>query len=238
MTQRICLAVLILTACKSGAPPSEPPPPAVAPPPAAAAPAPAAPTAPPAASGPLLQPSITETAPAQFKAKFDTTKGAFTVEVHRDWAPIGADRFYHLVKIGYFDNCSFFRVVKGFMVQFGIHGDPAVNHAWHDANIKDDPAGKQSNARGRITFATAGPDTRTTQLFINYANNARLDGMGFAPFGEVVSGLDVVDAINGEYGEGQPRGRGPLQDRLQDEGDKYLNAEYPRLDRIKSAKIE
>jgi peptidyl-prolyl cis-trans isomerase A (cyclophilin A) len=185
----------------------------------------------------LLDTKATETAPATFKAKFTTTKGDFVVEVHRDWAPAGVDRFFHLVKIGFYDDLAFFRVVKGFMVQFGIHGDPAVNAAWRDANIPDDPGGKQSNTRGMMTFATAGPNTRTTQLFINYANNVRLDAMGFTPFGQVVSGMDVVDAIEGQYGEGQPRGRGPAQDRLQSEGNAYLKAEYPALDYIKTAVI-
>src|SRR6516162_5320221 len=121
----------------------------------------------------------TATAPATYKVKMTTTKGDFTVEVHRDWAPLGADRFYNLVKLGYFTDVAFFRVIKGFMVQFGIHGDPTVSRAWRDAHVKDDPTGKQSNKRGMLTFATAGPNTRTTQLFINYADNGNLDSMGF-----------------------------------------------------------
>jgi peptidyl-prolyl cis-trans isomerase A (cyclophilin A) len=181
---------------------------------------------------------LTAKAPDVFKAKFTTTKGDFTIEVHRDWAPLGADRFYNLVKSGFFTDAEFFRVVKGFMVQFGIHGDPTVAKMWKGAQINDDPAGKQSNTRGMVTFATAGPNTRTTQLFINYADNSRLDGMGFAPFGKVLGdGMKVVDAIEGMYGEGAPQGRGPSQGRIQNEGNAYLKAEFPKLDSIKSAKI-
>jgi peptidyl-prolyl cis-trans isomerase A (cyclophilin A) len=187
----------------------------------------------------LMNPSAAkEKAPNVYKVKFSTTKGDFTVEVHRDWAPEGADRFYNLVKIGYFNDVAFFRVVKGFMVQFGIHGNPEVNRAWRSARIQDDPTGKQSNTRGMVTFATAGPNTRTTQIFINYDNNARLDSMGFAPFGKVVGdGMKVVDAIEGMYGEGAPAGRGPAQGRIQNEGNAYLKAEFPKLDYIKSATI-
>src|SRR5262249_21770929 len=138
----------------------------------------------------LLAPAAAkETAPALFKVKVTTTKGPFTIEVHRDWAPNGADRFYNHVNVGYFADLAFFRVIKGFMVQFGIHGDPAVAKAWRDANIVDDAKGKQSNKRGMVTFATAGPNTRTTQIFINYADNGNLDAMGFTPFGKVVDGM-------------------------------------------------
>ncbi|HZS39847.1 MAG TPA: peptidylprolyl isomerase [Polyangia bacterium] len=177
------------------------------------------------------------TAPAVYKVKLATTKGDVVIEVHRDWAPVGADRFYNLVKLGYFNDVAFFRVIKGFMVQFGIHGDPAVNRAWHNANIQDDPSGKQSNTRGMVTFATAGPNTRTTQLFINYGDNARLDSMGFAPIGKVVSGMDVVDKLEGVYGEGAPMGAGPAQGKLQNEGNAYLKAQFPKLDYLKSATV-
>jgi peptidyl-prolyl cis-trans isomerase A (cyclophilin A) len=177
------------------------------------------------------------TAPGTYKVKFATTKGDFVVEVHRDWAPLGADRFYNLVKMGYFSDVAFFRVVKGFMVQFGIHGDPAVNRAWRGANIKDDPVGKQSNKRGMVTFAMAGPDTRTNQVFINYDDNGRLDSMGFPPFGKIVDGMKVVDAIEGMYGEGAPQGRGPSQGRLQSEGNAYLKSDFPKMDYIKSASV-
>ncbi len=194
--------------------------------------------APDAANKALLAPAeAKETAPAVFKAKFTTTKGAFVVEVHRDWAPLGADRFYNLVKVGYFSDVAFFRVIKGFMVQFGIHGDPAVSRAWRDARIKDDPTGKQSNKRGMVTFATAGPDTRSNQIFVNYGDNTNLDSMGFAPFGKIVDGMAVVDAIEGEYGEGAPGGRGPAQGRAQSEGNAYFKAQFPKLDYIKSAAI-
>jgi peptidyl-prolyl cis-trans isomerase A (cyclophilin A) len=179
---------------------------------------------------------LTEKAPESFKVRFDTTKGAFTVEVTRAQAPNGADRFYNLVRAGYFKDIAFFRVIPGFMCQFGIHGDPKVAAAWFDAKITDDPV-KASNARGAITFATAGPNTRTTQLFINFGNNANLDNMGFAPFGKVTDGMDVVDKINGEYGEGAPRGAGPDQGRVQMEGNTYLKKDFPHLDYIKSATV-
>lgn len=182
--------------------------------------------------------TATATAPAVYKAKFTTTKGDFTVEVHRDWAPEGADRFYNLVKLGFFTDVAFFRVVKGFMVQFGIHGDPKVSAQWRDARIKDDPVGKASNSRGMVTFAMAGPNTRTTQVFINYADNARLDGMGFPPIGKVIgNGMKTVDALEGMYGEGAPQGNGPYQGKLQSEGNAYLKGGFPKMDYIKSASI-
>ena len=174
----------------------------------------------------------TATAPAAYKVKFQTTKGDFVVEVHRDWAPRGADRFYNLVKIGYFTDVAFFRVIQGFMVQFGIHGQPAVNKVWSEAHIDDDPAGKQSNTRGMLTFATAGPNTRTTQLFINYADNLRLDQMGFAPMGRVVDGMDVVQRINAEYQQT------PDQGLIERQGNAYLTQAFPRLDFIKTATIQ
>jgi peptidyl-prolyl cis-trans isomerase A (cyclophilin A) len=179
---------------------------------------------------------LTAKAPETFKAQFDTTKGKFTIEVTRSLSPNGADRFYNLVRSGYFKDIAFFRVIPGFMCQFGIHGDPAVSAKWRDANIPDD-AVKGSNTRGTISFATAGPGTRTTQLFINFADNVNLDGMGFSPFGKVTEGMDVVDKINSEYGEGAPRGRGPDQGRIQGEGNVFLKKEFPNLDYIKSATI-
>ena len=193
--------------------------------------------APAAASKALLAPAeAKETAPAVFKVKFTTTKGPFTVEVHRDWAPNGADRFYNLVKAGFFTEVAFFRVIKGFMVQFGIHGDPAVNQVWREASIPDDPV-TQSNKRGMVTYAMAGPDTRTTQLFINFRDNAGLHGQGFSPFGRVVEGMAVVDSLYSGYGEGAPRGMGPDQGRAQMEGNAYLKARFPRLDYVKTARI-
>jgi peptidyl-prolyl cis-trans isomerase A (cyclophilin A) len=181
--------------------------------------------------------ALTEVAPASFKAKFDTSKGAFVIEVRREWAPNGADRFYNLVKNGFFDNARFFRVISGFMVQFGINGDPRLSAQWREARIKDDPV-KQSNKRATITFATAGPDTRTTQMFINFADNAMLDRQGFAPFGQVVSGMNVVDGLYSGYGEGAPRGQGPDQGRIQREGNDYLQKDFSQLDFIKKATIE
>ena len=188
--------------------------------------------------GKLANPAaLNEKAPATYKAKFETSKGAFVVQVNRDWAPNGADRFYNLVKNGYFDDARFFRVVTGFMVQFGINGDPGVNAQWRNARIKDDPV-RQSNKRGYITYATSGTDSRTTQVFINFDDNSGLDGQGFSPFGQVISGMNVVETLNNEYGDGAPRGRGPDQMRLQQEGNAYLNKEFSRLDFVKKATIE
>ena len=187
---------------------------------------------------PLTNPAaLNAQAPAVYKVRFDTSKGAFVLEVHRDWAPHGADRFYNLVKNGFYDNARFFRVISGFMVQFGINGDPKLSSVWREARIKDDPV-KQSNGRGYITFATAGPNTRTTQVFINFADNNMLDRQGFAPFGQVVSGMNVVDALYSGYGEGAPRGQGPDQGRTQQEGNAYLVREFGKLDYIKKATIE
>ncbi|MCW5693135.1 MAG: peptidylprolyl isomerase [Pseudolabrys sp.] len=191
-----------------------------------------------AQSGKLANPAaLTEQAPATYKAKFETSKGAFVVQVTRAWAPNGADRFYNLVKNGYFDNVRFFRAISGFMVQFGINGDPGLNAKWRVARIQDDKVG-QSNTRGMITFATSGPNARTTQVFINFDDNSNLDGMGFAPFGKVVSGMDVVDKLYTGYGEGAPNGRGPDQNRIQSEGNAYLNQSFPKLDHVTKATIE
>jgi peptidyl-prolyl cis-trans isomerase A (cyclophilin A) len=193
----------------------------------------------PASAQNLANPAaLDEPAPATYKVRFDTSKGPFVVEVHRDWAPNGADRFYNLVKNGFFDNARFFRVISGFMVQFGINGDPKISAVWREARIQDDPVA-QSNQRGFITFATAGPNTRTTQVFINYADNTRLDSQGFAPFGRVVSGMnDVVDALFNVYGEGAPSGQGPEQGRVQREGNAYLTKDFAKLDYIKKATVE
>jgi peptidyl-prolyl cis-trans isomerase A (cyclophilin A) len=180
---------------------------------------------------------LNERAPDVFKAKFVTSKGAFTIEVHRDWAPLGADRFYNLVKNGFYDDVRFFRVRDNFMAQFGVHGDPSVSAVWRTANLKDDPV-KQNNKRGFVTFATAGPNTRTTQIFINYKDNAFLDGQGFSPFGQVTSGMDVVEMLYSGYGEGAPSGRGPAQGRIQSEGNAYLKSDFPKLDFVKTATIE
>jgi len=178
--------------------------------------------------------AMTEKAPDTFKAKFDTSKGAFVVEIHRDWAPIGADRFYNFVKNGFFDDMRFFRVVSNFMVQFGISGTPSITAIWARQQLKDDPV-KQSNKRGYLTYANAGaPGTRGTQMFINFKDNAFLDSMLFAPFGQVVEGMDeVVDKLYSGYGE-QPQ-RQFLQ--IMNQGNAYLNKEFPKLDYIKTATL-
>jgi peptidyl-prolyl cis-trans isomerase A (cyclophilin A) len=181
--------------------------------------------------------ALKEKAPETYKVDFDTSKGKFVVEVTRAWAPNGADRFYNLVKNGFYDDTRFFRVISGFMVQFGIHGDPAISGAWRMARIPDDPV-KESNKRGYITFATAGPNTRTTQVFINFGNNAGLDSQGFSPFGHVISGMDVVDKLYSQYGEGAPNGRGPNQAQIQAQGNAYLTKDFPQMDYIKTATIE
>jgi peptidyl-prolyl cis-trans isomerase A (cyclophilin A) len=180
--------------------------------------------------------ALTEQAPATYKARFDTSKGVFVIDVRREWAPVGADRFYNLVKNGFYDENRFFRVISGFMVQFGINGNPQVSTPWRNAQIKDDPV-KQSNKRGFITFATSGPNSRTTQVFINFGDNSRLDGMGFASFGQVSSGMNVVDQLYADYGEGAPQGRGPNQGRIQGEGNSYLTRDFPNLDFVRKATI-
>jgi peptidyl-prolyl cis-trans isomerase A (cyclophilin A) len=183
--------------------------------------------------------AFTEKAPETFKAKFDTSKGAFVVTVHRSWAPLGADRFYNLVNGGYYDDCRFFRVIDEFMVQVGINGNPAIQSAWRDARIADDPPKGQSNTRGKVTFAHAGPGSRTSQFFINFKDNGQsLDKQGFPPIGEVTSGMDIVDKLYSGYGEGAPRGKGPEQGKIQAEGNAYLTKDFPKLDYIKKATIE
>lgn len=186
----------------------------------------------------LLDPSkASAKAPDVFKAKFTTTKGDFVIEVHREWSPNGADRFFNLVKMGYYDDTRFFRAIEGFMVQFGINGDPMVNSKWQNAGIPDD-TGSQSNTKGMVTFAQRGvPGSRTTQVFINYADNSRLDASHFTPFGKVVTGMDVVDSLYKGYGEGAPMGRGPDQGSVQSQGNAYLDANFPKLDAIKHAEI-
>jgi peptidyl-prolyl cis-trans isomerase A (cyclophilin A) len=172
-----------------------------------------------------------------YRVRFETSKGNFVMEVHPEWAPKGAARFKELVEAKYYDECRFFRVIEGFMAQFGMNGDPKVNAEWDKKEIQDDPV-KQSNTRGRVTFATSGPNTRTTQLFINFGNNKGLDRQGFSPFAEVVEGMEVVDKLYNGYGEGAPQGNGPGQDRIARDGNKYLNDRFPKLDYIKTARIE
>jgi peptidyl-prolyl cis-trans isomerase A (cyclophilin A) len=182
--------------------------------------------------------ALTEKAPETFKAKFDTSKGPVVITVHRAWAPLGADRFYNLVKNGFYDDCRFFRVLDDFMAQVGINGNPAIQENWRTATFQDDPV-KQSNKRGFVTFAKANiPNSRSTQIFINFKDNSSLDKSGFAPFGEVTTGMDVVDKFYSGYGEGAPSGRGPEQGKVQAQGNAYLNKDFPKLDYIKKATIE
>ncbi|MEE2659474.1 MAG: peptidylprolyl isomerase [Candidatus Latescibacterota bacterium] len=182
----------------------------------------------------LLDPkaeAMTETAPDQFRVRLETSSGNFVVEVDRDLAPHGADRFYNLVNNGFYDGCRFFRVVPNFIVQWGMHGDPKLVRTWYNASVLDDPV-HISNERGTITFAkTNAPHSRTVQLFINLKDNPNLDGLKFAPFGRVVEGMDVVDAINPEYGEQ------PSQEMIAGDGNEYLNSEFPNLDYIKQAVV-
>lgn len=190
----------------------------------------------------LMNPAqLTEKAPDKYQAKFETSKGSFVIEVTRAWAPNGADRFYNLVKNGYYDDCRFFRAVADFMVQFGMNGDPKINSVWSQARIPDDPV-KQSNTRGYVTFAMGGPNTRTTQVFINYSDkNSALDPpkySGFAPFGKVIEGMKVVDSIYSGYGDFPSfGGRGPDAQLIHTQGNAYLDKNFPKLDFIKSAVI-
>ena len=200
-------------------------------------PAPAAPPPAPPAPGsdkPLLNPKHPEMlkqAPATYTVRFNTSKGDFVIRVTRDWAPHGADRFYNLVRHGFFDGCRFFRVMPGFMAQVGLNGDPQVSSAWQEANIPDDPV-KESNQRGYVCFAKTGaPNSRSTQIFINYGDNSRLDKDGFAPFGKLVGGMEIVDEINAEYREQ------PNQGMIQMQGTPYLMRDFPKLDFITSATV-
>ncbi|QDT39221.1 peptidylprolyl isomerase [Stratiformator vulcanicus] len=185
---------------------------------------------------PLAEPTLTEPASGEtFQALFKTTQGEFVIKVHRDWSPNGAERFHELVKSGFFDDQRFFRVVPGFMVQWGIPGDPDVAAKWADKTIRDDRV-KQSNKRGFVTFAKSGaPNSRSTQIFINFGNNSRLDGDGFSPFGEVVRGMDVVDSLYSGYGE-NPRNMN-VQGNLREFGNQWLDIQFPELDHIESARI-
>lgn len=217
---RLALLILLFPlACG----PSAPPPPYVRP-----------------ADRPLVRPDAPEMktqAPERYRVRFTTSQGDFTITVTRAWAPLGADRFYNLVRGRFFEEARFFRVIKGFMCQFGIAADPAESALWRNANIPDDPV-RQENTRGRVTFATSGPGTRTTQVFINFSNgNARLDKLGFAPFGEVTEGMEVVGKLYSGYGEGAPNGSGPDQERIEALGNPYLDREFPKLDFIRKTEI-
>jgi cyclophilin family peptidyl-prolyl cis-trans isomerase len=185
----------------------------------------------------LLDPAaLKEKAPDTYDVKVTTTAGDFVIRVTRAWAPLGADRFYNLTRHHFFDGGSFFRVLPGFVVQFGLSAYPEVSKVWNQATIKDD-AVTQSNHKGYVTFATAGPNTRTTQLFINIGNNEGLDRMGFAAFGMVSSGMEVVEKLYSGYGEGAPQGQGPSQDLIQSRGRAYLEQGFPKLDSIKTAVV-
>ena len=234
------LITLALSAAALSQTPAQTPAPATK----AAAPKAASPGAPKAvpkaSTGPnLLNPAtMNATAPAEYNVKFVTTKGEVLIHVTRAMAPNGADRFYNLVRAGFYDNASFFRVLSGFMAQVGISPRPDVSKIWENRNIPDDPV-KQSNTRGKVTFANTGaPNSRGTQFFINYGNNSFLDGQRFAPFGEVISGMEVMDNLYSGYGEGAPQGRGPDQGRIVAEGKAYLDKSFPMLDRIVKATIE
>lgn len=177
-------------------------------------------------------------APETYRVKMETTKGTFYIDVTRSWCPIGADQFYNLVNSGFYNDCAFFRVIEGFMAQVGINGNPEVQKKWRDQTIQDDPVSK-SNLRGYVSFAKTGaPHSRTTQIFINFGDNRRLDKYGFAPFGYIsAQGMKVVDALYAGYGEGAPAGRGPSQGRIHEEGNQYLKRDFPRLDYITKATI-
>lgn len=196
---------------------------------------PAQPTLPRPAPQPEPVGPADQTAPAQFTARLVTTKGNIDIEIHREWAPRGADRFYTLIREGYYQDVAFFRVIEGFMAQTGLHGDPAMNARWRGRRIQDDPV-VQHNRRGYVSYAMAGPGTRTTQFFINLVDNTNLDSMGFAPFG-IVRDMSTVDRLHNGYGEGAPRGRGPAQAQIQREGNAYLRRDFPDLDYIRSAEI-
>jgi peptidyl-prolyl cis-trans isomerase A (cyclophilin A) len=222
-------AVLAATTVSAQTPAPKP-----APKPAPATAAPAAPKAP--APNRLLNPAaLTAKAPEMFKVKFDTTKGPVVILLHRDWAPKGVDRFYNMTRNGYFTGVRFFRVIPNFMAQFGISGDPAVNDAWEKAKLTDDPPNGKSNVRGILTYGTTGqPNSRGTQLFINYKDNSYLDKQGFVPIGEVVEGMELVDMLYADYGAAPQNEQGTLVSQ----GNKYMSTKYPKLDYIKTAVVE
>jgi peptidyl-prolyl cis-trans isomerase A (cyclophilin A) len=231
----IVLTSVVLTAATVAAQTSTPKP--AAKPPATAAPKPAAPAAAaPKAPNRLLNPAaLTAKAPEMFKVKFDTTKGPVVILLHRDWAPKGVDRFYNMTRNGFFTGARFFRVIPNFMAQFGINGDPAVNDAWEKARLTDDPPNGKSNVRGILTYGTTGqPNSRGTQLFINYKDNSYLDKQGFVPIGEVVEGMELVDMLYADYGAAPQNEQGTLVSQ----GNKFMQSKYPKLDYIKTATVE
>ena len=232
----VCALLAAAPACNAGREDTEPPVQvAQTPTPATEKPA-EKPAEKPQEKNPLLaptDPAVNQKAPDFFKVKFTTTKGDFVVEVDREWAPKGADRFYNLVNAGFYDGCRFFRVISGFMAQFGVSGDPKVTSVWNKARLQDDPV-KASNKRGFVSFAMAGPNSRTTQVFINFIDgNSRLDSMGFAPFGKVSQGMEVVDKIYSGYGEVPQEAHAGVQT----EGNAYLDKNYPKVDSIKTARV-
>ena len=175
-------------------------------------------------------------APDVFRVNLDTSKGPVVIEVHKDWAPIGAQHLYELVNRGYYDGNRFFRVTHAY-VQWGVNGDPQISGLWSTANLRDDPV-KESNVRGVVSYAKRGPNTRTTQLFINMKDNTDLDKQGFAPIGKVVSGMDAVESFYSSYGDMPPRGQGPDPSKIETLGNSYLESQFPRLDFIKKAVIQ
>lgn len=188
---------------------------------------------------PLFRPgseAMNERAPDVYRAVIETTEGRVTVEVRRAWAPRGADRFYNLARHGFYEGARFFRVVDGFVAQFGLSGRPRLDRLWRSHPIRDDSV-RRSNERGTLTFAAAGENTRTTQLFFNLADNGRLDAMGFAPIGRVVEGMSVVDSLHAGYGDSPPRGQGPAQDEILERGNEYLESEFPELDHVESVEV-
>ena len=222
----LLVAASLVGGCGGGEPQEEAP---------AQEPAPAEQAVP--ADSPLLTPAnLTETAPETYQVRFETSAGPIVVQVNRAWSPNGADRFYNLVKNGYYDDTRFYRVVEGFMAQFGLKGVPAIDQAWRDAKFPDDPF-TQSNRRGTITFAHAGTDTRTTQVFFNFKDNTHLDESGFTPFGEVVEGLDVMDKIYAGYGELPPAGNGPDYAKAWVQGNKYLDENFPEMSKVNTATL-
>ena len=176
------------------------------------------------------------TAPETFRVRFETSVGDFTVEAHRAWSPRGADRFYQLVRAGFYDDTRFYRAIGNFMAQFGLHGDPQVNYAWRNEYIQDE-ATLQSNTRGRLAFAKGGRHSRTTELFISTKDNSYLDDQGFSPFGEVIEGMEAVDRIHTGYGEGPPQGSGPYAEMIHARGNAYLDTEFPDLTHIVRATL-
>ncbi len=240
----LIVLALFVAACEKAPAPAAEKPAAVAPVPAApataAAPSEEAPAAPISTAG-LLHPDaakLAATGPDSFVVHIVTSRGAVDLKIHRDWSPRGADRLYYLVSNGFYDSARFFRVINGFMAQIGFSGDPAITAAWEHLTINDDPV-KHSNTRGTVTFAKTGaPNSRGTQLFINFGNNANLDGAGFPPLGEVTNGMSAVDSLYSGYGEGGDMGgQGPLQGTIAREGNAYLTRNFPKLDYIKSARV-